>query len=171
MLFFLCSMLAGHLRALCWTTAALDLIDTPLAGKRLCFKIDTFLLRFRQKENERVLNLMFSFKPKCWSWNECQCRSDFLTFTLNYLQWPTEPATNLQPGSTSLEHKHSIHYLSRHFAGVMPSFSCLSCCRSRVCVSDTLPPLWYSKSEGTALRWARPDISLPEYSHKGFFVS
>ncbi|XP_035496824.1 glycerol-3-phosphate acyltransferase 2, mitochondrial isoform X2 [Scophthalmus maximus] len=29
MLFFLCSMLAGHLRALCWTTIGLDLIDTP----------------------------------------------------------------------------------------------------------------------------------------------
>ncbi|XP_029296675.1 glycerol-3-phosphate acyltransferase 2, mitochondrial [Cottoperca gobio] len=30
MLFFLCSMLAGHLRALCWTTAGLDLLHTPL---------------------------------------------------------------------------------------------------------------------------------------------
>ncbi|XP_074495436.1 glycerol-3-phosphate acyltransferase 2, mitochondrial isoform X1 [Sebastes fasciatus] len=30
MLFFLCSMLAGHLRALCWTAAALDLLLTPL---------------------------------------------------------------------------------------------------------------------------------------------
>ncbi|KAM9858597.1 glycerol-3-phosphate acyltransferase 2, mitochondrial [Aulostomus maculatus] len=29
MLFFLCSMLAGHLRALCWTTAVLDLLHTP----------------------------------------------------------------------------------------------------------------------------------------------
>uniref|UniRef100_A0A3P8TQT6 Glycerol-3-phosphate acyltransferase 2, mitochondrial n=1 Tax=Amphiprion percula TaxID=161767 RepID=A0A3P8TQT6_AMPPE len=43
MLFFLCSMLAGHLRALCWTTMGLDHIDTPLAKstplkirKRLC---------------------------------------------------------------------------------------------------------------------------------------
>lgn len=32
MLFFLCSMLAGHLRALCWTTIGLDLIDTPRPG-------------------------------------------------------------------------------------------------------------------------------------------
>uniref|UniRef100_A0A3Q1I1S4 Glycerol-3-phosphate acyltransferase 2, mitochondrial n=1 Tax=Acanthochromis polyacanthus TaxID=80966 RepID=A0A3Q1I1S4_9TELE len=32
MLFFLCSMLAGHLRALCWTTMGLDHIDTPLAS-------------------------------------------------------------------------------------------------------------------------------------------
>ncbi|XP_038133128.1 glycerol-3-phosphate acyltransferase 2, mitochondrial [Cyprinodon tularosa] len=31
MLFFLCRMLAGHLRALCWTTSALDRIDSPLA--------------------------------------------------------------------------------------------------------------------------------------------
>uniref|UniRef100_A0A3Q2DSK4 Glycerol-3-phosphate acyltransferase 2, mitochondrial n=1 Tax=Cyprinodon variegatus TaxID=28743 RepID=A0A3Q2DSK4_CYPVA len=33
MLFFLCRMLAGHLRALCWTTSALDRIDSPLAGR------------------------------------------------------------------------------------------------------------------------------------------
>uniref|UniRef100_A0A3Q3WHU6 Uncharacterized protein n=1 Tax=Mola mola TaxID=94237 RepID=A0A3Q3WHU6_MOLML len=32
MLFFLCSMLAGHLRALCWTTSMLDLLPTPLPG-------------------------------------------------------------------------------------------------------------------------------------------
>ncbi|XP_013857994.1 glycerol-3-phosphate acyltransferase 2, mitochondrial, partial [Austrofundulus limnaeus] len=31
MLFFLCSMLAGHLRALCWTIKALDLMDAPVA--------------------------------------------------------------------------------------------------------------------------------------------
>ncbi|XP_039658566.1 glycerol-3-phosphate acyltransferase 2, mitochondrial isoform X2 [Perca fluviatilis] len=30
MLFFLCSMLAGHLRALCWTTTGLELLHTPL---------------------------------------------------------------------------------------------------------------------------------------------
>uniref|UniRef100_A0A3Q3MHZ8 Glycerol-3-phosphate acyltransferase 2, mitochondrial n=1 Tax=Mastacembelus armatus TaxID=205130 RepID=A0A3Q3MHZ8_9TELE len=32
MLFYLCSMLAGHLRTLCWTTKGLDLINTPLPG-------------------------------------------------------------------------------------------------------------------------------------------
>ncbi len=32
MLFFLCSMLAGHLRALCWTINGLELLDTPLPG-------------------------------------------------------------------------------------------------------------------------------------------
>uniref|UniRef100_A0A3B4FNK4 Glycerol-3-phosphate acyltransferase 2, mitochondrial-like n=1 Tax=Pundamilia nyererei TaxID=303518 RepID=A0A3B4FNK4_9CICH len=32
MLFFLCRMLAGHLRALCWTTMGLDLFEMPLAG-------------------------------------------------------------------------------------------------------------------------------------------
>ncbi|XP_034728162.1 glycerol-3-phosphate acyltransferase 2, mitochondrial [Etheostoma cragini] len=32
MLFFLCSMLAGHLRSLCWTTTGLDLLHTPLPG-------------------------------------------------------------------------------------------------------------------------------------------
>ncbi|TNN66870.1 Glycerol-3-phosphate acyltransferase 2, mitochondrial [Liparis tanakae] len=30
MLFFLCSMLAGHVRALCWATSCLDLLPTPL---------------------------------------------------------------------------------------------------------------------------------------------
>uniref|UniRef100_A0A3Q3MF33 Glycerol-3-phosphate acyltransferase 2, mitochondrial n=1 Tax=Labrus bergylta TaxID=56723 RepID=A0A3Q3MF33_9LABR len=32
MLFFLCSMLAGHLRALCWAITGLDLLHTPLPG-------------------------------------------------------------------------------------------------------------------------------------------
>lgn len=32
MLFFLCSLLAGHLRALCWTAAALDRLHAPLPG-------------------------------------------------------------------------------------------------------------------------------------------
>uniref|UniRef100_A0A3B4WSN3 Glycerol-3-phosphate acyltransferase 2, mitochondrial n=1 Tax=Seriola lalandi dorsalis TaxID=1841481 RepID=A0A3B4WSN3_SERLL len=36
MLFFLCSMLAGHLRALCWTVTGLDLIDTPLLLNKKC---------------------------------------------------------------------------------------------------------------------------------------
>ncbi|XP_037536216.1 glycerol-3-phosphate acyltransferase 2, mitochondrial [Nematolebias whitei] len=31
MLFFLCSMLAGHLSALCWTIKTLDLMDAPMA--------------------------------------------------------------------------------------------------------------------------------------------
>uniref|UniRef100_A0A3B5QB70 Glycerol-3-phosphate acyltransferase 2, mitochondrial n=1 Tax=Xiphophorus maculatus TaxID=8083 RepID=A0A3B5QB70_XIPMA len=35
MLFFLCRMLAGHLRALCWTTNALDVMDLPLLGTKL----------------------------------------------------------------------------------------------------------------------------------------
>uniref|UniRef100_H3BXE6 Glycerol-3-phosphate acyltransferase 2, mitochondrial n=1 Tax=Tetraodon nigroviridis TaxID=99883 RepID=H3BXE6_TETNG len=30
MIFFLCSMLAGHLRSLCWTTAGLEFLHTPL---------------------------------------------------------------------------------------------------------------------------------------------
>uniref|UniRef100_A0A8C2WR86 Glycerol-3-phosphate acyltransferase 2, mitochondrial n=1 Tax=Cyclopterus lumpus TaxID=8103 RepID=A0A8C2WR86_CYCLU len=32
MLFFLSSMLAGHMRALCWATSCLDLLPTPLPG-------------------------------------------------------------------------------------------------------------------------------------------
>ncbi|XP_041855719.1 glycerol-3-phosphate acyltransferase 2, mitochondrial isoform X2 [Melanotaenia boesemani] len=43
MLFFLCSMLAGHLRALCWTTAALDLINTPLAEAEFVSQIHSYL--------------------------------------------------------------------------------------------------------------------------------
>uniref|UniRef100_A0A3P8PJV1 GPAT/DHAPAT C-terminal domain-containing protein n=1 Tax=Astatotilapia calliptera TaxID=8154 RepID=A0A3P8PJV1_ASTCA len=38
MLFFLCRMLAGHLRALCWTTMGLDLFEMPLAGMWTLFK-------------------------------------------------------------------------------------------------------------------------------------
>ncbi|TWW60129.1 Glycerol-3-phosphate acyltransferase 1, mitochondrial [Takifugu flavidus] len=42
MLFFLCNMLAAHLRALCWTTAGLELSHTPLPStcttcERRCF--------------------------------------------------------------------------------------------------------------------------------------
>ncbi|TKS78315.1 Glycerol-3-phosphate acyltransferase 2, mitochondrial [Collichthys lucidus] len=44
MLFFLCSMLSGHLRTLCWATTKLDLLHTPLLG--MC----TVLLEERQKE-------------------------------------------------------------------------------------------------------------------------
>uniref|UniRef100_A0A3P9LSZ6 Glycerol-3-phosphate acyltransferase 2, mitochondrial n=1 Tax=Oryzias latipes TaxID=8090 RepID=A0A3P9LSZ6_ORYLA len=47
MLFFLCSMLAGHLRTLCWTTMALDIVDTPLAGTSAALwkeiNLDTYL--------------------------------------------------------------------------------------------------------------------------------
>ncbi|XP_023120235.2 glycerol-3-phosphate acyltransferase 2, mitochondrial [Amphiprion ocellaris] len=43
MLFFLCSMLAGHLRALCWTTMGLDHIDTPLAKAEFVAQIRSHL--------------------------------------------------------------------------------------------------------------------------------
>ncbi|KAM4745730.1 glycerol-3-phosphate acyltransferase 2, mitochondrial [Anableps anableps] len=43
MLFFLCRMLAGHLRALCWTTMALDLIDSPLAEADFLSRIHSHL--------------------------------------------------------------------------------------------------------------------------------
>ncbi|KAM4577507.1 glycerol-3-phosphate acyltransferase 2, mitochondrial [Odontesthes bonariensis] len=43
MLFFLCSMLAGHLRALCWAAAALDLIDTPLGEAEFVSRIHSHL--------------------------------------------------------------------------------------------------------------------------------
>ncbi|KAK5870970.1 hypothetical protein PBY51_003874 [Eleginops maclovinus] len=43
MLFFLCRMLAGHLRALCWTTAALELIHTPLPESEFMAQIQSYL--------------------------------------------------------------------------------------------------------------------------------
>ncbi|XP_071392981.1 glycerol-3-phosphate acyltransferase 2, mitochondrial [Centroberyx affinis] len=43
MLFFLCSMLAGHLRALCWTTEGLDLLHTPLPETQCVAQIHTHL--------------------------------------------------------------------------------------------------------------------------------
>uniref|UniRef100_A0A8C7Y3J6 Glycerol-3-phosphate acyltransferase 2, mitochondrial n=1 Tax=Oryzias sinensis TaxID=183150 RepID=A0A8C7Y3J6_9TELE len=43
MLFFLCSMLAGHLRTLCWTTMALDIVDTPLAEAEFVRQIHSHL--------------------------------------------------------------------------------------------------------------------------------
>ncbi|XP_008279794.1 glycerol-3-phosphate acyltransferase 2, mitochondrial [Stegastes partitus] len=50
MLFFLCSMLAGHLRALCWTTVALDHMDTPLAGAEFVARVHSHL---RDTANEK----------------------------------------------------------------------------------------------------------------------
>ncbi|XP_035847185.1 glycerol-3-phosphate acyltransferase 2, mitochondrial isoform X2 [Sander lucioperca] len=43
MLFFLCSMLAGHLRALCWTTTGLELLHTPLPEADLVSQIHSLL--------------------------------------------------------------------------------------------------------------------------------
>ncbi|KAK1892772.1 Glycerol-3-phosphate acyltransferase 2 mitochondrial [Dissostichus eleginoides] len=43
MLFFLCRMLAGPLRALCWTTTALDLIHTPLPEAEFMAQIQSYL--------------------------------------------------------------------------------------------------------------------------------
>ncbi|KAK5622076.1 hypothetical protein CRENBAI_010975 [Crenichthys baileyi] len=43
MLFFFCRMLAGHLRALCWTTMALDQIDSPLAEAEFLSQIHSHL--------------------------------------------------------------------------------------------------------------------------------
>uniref|UniRef100_A0A3B3CGA8 Glycerol-3-phosphate acyltransferase 2, mitochondrial n=1 Tax=Oryzias melastigma TaxID=30732 RepID=A0A3B3CGA8_ORYME len=43
MLFFLCSMLAGHLRTLCWATMALDLMNTPLAEAEFVRQIHSHL--------------------------------------------------------------------------------------------------------------------------------
>uniref|UniRef100_A0A3B3V466 Glycerol-3-phosphate acyltransferase 2, mitochondrial n=1 Tax=Poecilia latipinna TaxID=48699 RepID=A0A3B3V466_9TELE len=43
MLFFLCRMLAGHLRALCWTTSALDMMDSPLPEAEFLSQIHSHL--------------------------------------------------------------------------------------------------------------------------------
>ncbi|XP_036953050.1 glycerol-3-phosphate acyltransferase 2, mitochondrial isoform X3 [Acanthopagrus latus] len=43
MLFFLCSMLAGHLRALCWTTTGLDHLHTPLPEAEFVAQIHSHL--------------------------------------------------------------------------------------------------------------------------------
>ncbi|KAF3851277.1 hypothetical protein F7725_013049 [Dissostichus mawsoni] len=43
MLFFLCRMLAGPMRALCWTTTALDLIHTPLPEAEFMAQIQSYL--------------------------------------------------------------------------------------------------------------------------------
>ncbi|XP_026178326.1 glycerol-3-phosphate acyltransferase 2, mitochondrial [Mastacembelus armatus] len=43
MLFYLCSMLAGHLRTLCWTTKGLDLINTPLPDAEFVAQIHAHL--------------------------------------------------------------------------------------------------------------------------------
>ncbi|XP_069563869.1 glycerol-3-phosphate acyltransferase 2, mitochondrial [Brachyistius frenatus] len=52
MLFFLCSMLAGHLRALCWTTMALDLVDTPLAEAEFVAQIHSHLCDTANKKKQ-----------------------------------------------------------------------------------------------------------------------
>ncbi|KAM4615780.1 glycerol-3-phosphate acyltransferase 2, mitochondrial [Polymixia lowei] len=43
MLFFLCSMLAGHLRALCWATERLDLLHTPVPEAECVAQIHSYL--------------------------------------------------------------------------------------------------------------------------------
>ncbi|XP_041642396.1 glycerol-3-phosphate acyltransferase 2, mitochondrial isoform X2 [Cheilinus undulatus] len=43
MLFFLCSMLAGHLRTLCWTVTGLDLFHTPLPEAEFVAQVHAYL--------------------------------------------------------------------------------------------------------------------------------
>ncbi|XP_075889352.1 glycerol-3-phosphate acyltransferase 2, mitochondrial isoform X2 [Nelusetta ayraudi] len=52
MLFFLCSMLAGHLRALCWTTAALDLLHVPLPEAEFVARIHSHLCDTANKKKQ-----------------------------------------------------------------------------------------------------------------------
>ncbi|XP_049906447.1 glycerol-3-phosphate acyltransferase 2, mitochondrial [Epinephelus moara] len=52
MLFFLCSMLAGHLRALCWTTTALDLLNTPLPEAEFVAQVHSHLCDMANKKKQ-----------------------------------------------------------------------------------------------------------------------
>ncbi|XP_032371859.1 glycerol-3-phosphate acyltransferase 2, mitochondrial isoform X1 [Etheostoma spectabile] len=52
MLFFLCSMLAGHLRALCWTTTGLDLLHTPLPEADFVARIHSHLCDTANKKKQ-----------------------------------------------------------------------------------------------------------------------
>ncbi|XP_049434269.1 glycerol-3-phosphate acyltransferase 2, mitochondrial isoform X2 [Epinephelus fuscoguttatus] len=52
MLFFLCSMLAGHLRALCWTTTALDLVNTPLPEAEFVAQVHSHLCDMANKKKQ-----------------------------------------------------------------------------------------------------------------------
>ncbi|XP_041793794.1 glycerol-3-phosphate acyltransferase 2, mitochondrial [Chelmon rostratus] len=52
MLFFFCSMLAGHLRALCWTATGLDLLHTPLLKAEFVAQIHSHLCDTASKKNQ-----------------------------------------------------------------------------------------------------------------------
>ncbi|XP_068166910.1 glycerol-3-phosphate acyltransferase 2, mitochondrial [Antennarius striatus] len=52
MLFFLCSMLAGHLRALCWTTDVLDRLHAPLPETEFVAQIRSYLYDTANKKKQ-----------------------------------------------------------------------------------------------------------------------
>ncbi|KAM7019023.1 glycerol-3-phosphate acyltransferase 2, mitochondrial [Tautogolabrus adspersus] len=52
MLFFLCSMLAGHLRALCWAITGLDLLHTPLPEAEFVDLVHTYLFETANKKKQ-----------------------------------------------------------------------------------------------------------------------
>lgn len=52
MLFFLCRMLAGHLRALCWATMGLELIKMPLAEAEFVAQIYSHLCDTANKKKQ-----------------------------------------------------------------------------------------------------------------------
>ncbi|KAM3867435.1 glycerol-3-phosphate acyltransferase 2, mitochondrial [Diretmus argenteus] len=52
MLFFLCRMLAGHLRALCWATEGLDLLHTPLPEAECVAQIHSHLCDTANKNKQ-----------------------------------------------------------------------------------------------------------------------
>ncbi|XP_019120061.2 glycerol-3-phosphate acyltransferase 2, mitochondrial [Larimichthys crocea] len=52
MLFFLCSMLSGHLRTLCWATTKLDLLHTPLLEAEFVAQIHSHLCDTASKKKQ-----------------------------------------------------------------------------------------------------------------------
>ncbi|CAJ1069119.1 glycerol-3-phosphate acyltransferase 2%2C mitochondrial isoform X2 [Xyrichtys novacula] len=52
MLFFLCSMLSGHLRALCWTVNALDRLQTPLPEAEFVVQVHAYLFDTAKKKKQ-----------------------------------------------------------------------------------------------------------------------
>uniref|UniRef100_A0A3Q0R6A2 Glycerol-3-phosphate acyltransferase 2, mitochondrial n=1 Tax=Amphilophus citrinellus TaxID=61819 RepID=A0A3Q0R6A2_AMPCI len=64
MLFFLCRMLAGHLRALCWATMGLELIKMPLAEAEFVAQIHSHLCDTANKKKQHYGELNLTSLPK-----------------------------------------------------------------------------------------------------------
>uniref|UniRef100_A0A667WMW9 Glycerol-3-phosphate acyltransferase 2, mitochondrial n=1 Tax=Myripristis murdjan TaxID=586833 RepID=A0A667WMW9_9TELE len=71
MLFFFCSLLAGHLRTLCWTTEGLELLNTPLPGVYFC--VCLCVSKAKKRKEKKNIGIIISAKkpvtvrPWCFS--------------------------------------------------------------------------------------------------------
>uniref|UniRef100_A0A3Q4HIJ9 Glycerol-3-phosphate acyltransferase 2, mitochondrial n=1 Tax=Neolamprologus brichardi TaxID=32507 RepID=A0A3Q4HIJ9_NEOBR len=65
MLFFLCRMLAGHLRALCWTTIGLDLFEMPLAEAEFVAQIHSHLCDTANKKKQHYGDTVVAMLLTC----------------------------------------------------------------------------------------------------------